>query len=178
MFQKLYEQRKKDLKKPNSLIQRLAELGLTDILSESDEEDISLGTNAVAQTLNIPHSQVYYQASTNPISKIFKISLVFTKMVEKARRQIRRKKAKGRTVPKELLSTTQSLSGDESESKSKRRYEEELQSGELNKRQVQMIRNRISAQNSRDRKKVYLQRLEQDQQRLNEENQKLIKQLE
>ena len=41
-----------------------------------------------------------------------------------------------------------------------------------------MIRNRISAQNSRDKKKVYMQKLEAENQFVKEENSKLKQQLE
>ena len=45
--------------------------------------------------------------------------------------------------------------------------------GKTQKKVVQMIRNRISAQNSRDRRKVYVQSLEQTRDMLNDENVKL-----
>ena len=54
---------------------------------------------------------------------------------------------------------------------------EQIKDPKERKKIQQKIRNRISAQNSRDRKKVYIQSLENEKMRLNCENESLQQQI-
>ncbi|CAD8156661.1 unnamed protein product [Paramecium octaurelia] len=95
----------------------------------------------------------------------------FQKLVEKMKRTMRREKAKQRKQKDEpeIVSSSKKI---------KRKKEDEDPLRENDKKTIQMIRNRISAQNSRDRKKQYLHQLESQAQKELDYNAELRKQLE
>lgn len=95
------------------------------------------------------------------------------KVASKSRRIIKREHAKQRSATKPMplalsREVTQKFSPDEVN---------ELNIDDKSKKKIlQMIRNRISAQNSRDRKKVYIRKLEALQKKTAAENDQLLKQ--
>ncbi|CAK56729.1 unnamed protein product (macronuclear) [Paramecium tetraurelia] len=95
----------------------------------------------------------------------------FQKLVEKLKRTMRREKAKQRKHKEEPEIV-------QSSKKIKRKKQDDDPLRENDKKTIQMIRNRISAQNSRDRKKQYLQQLENQAQKELNYNAQLRKQLE
>ncbi|CAD8177496.1 unnamed protein product [Paramecium pentaurelia] len=95
----------------------------------------------------------------------------FQKLVEKMKRTMRREKAKQR-IHKDEPEIVQSSK------KIKRKKQDDDPLRDNDKKTIQMIRNRISAQNSRDRKKQYLQQLENQAQKELNYNAELRKQLE
>ncbi|CAD8180293.1 unnamed protein product [Paramecium octaurelia] len=94
----------------------------------------------------------------------------FQKLVEKLKRTMRREKAKQRKHKDEPEIV-------QSSKKIKRKKQDDDPLRENDKKTIQMIRNRISAQNSRDRKKQYLQQLENQAQKELTYNAELRKQL-
>ncbi|CAD8084563.1 unnamed protein product [Paramecium sonneborni] len=95
----------------------------------------------------------------------------FQKLLEKMKRTMRREKAKQRKHKDEPEIV-------QSSKKIKRKKQDDDPLRENDKKTIQMIRNRISAQNSRDRKKQYLQQLENQAQKELNYNAELRKQLE
>ncbi|CAD8168885.1 unnamed protein product [Paramecium octaurelia] len=95
----------------------------------------------------------------------------FQKLVEKMKRTMRREKAKQRKNKEEpeIVSSSKKI---------KRKKEDDDPLRDNDKKTIQMIRNRISAQNSRDRKKQYLHQLESQAQKELDYNAELRKQLE
>ncbi|CAK77454.1 unnamed protein product (macronuclear) [Paramecium tetraurelia] len=95
----------------------------------------------------------------------------FQKLVEKMKRTMRREKAKQRKNKEEpeIVSSSKKI---------KRKKEDDDPLRDNDKKTIQMIRNRISAQNSRDRKKQYLHQLESQAQKELDYNNDLRKQLE
>ncbi|CAD8174867.1 unnamed protein product [Paramecium pentaurelia] len=95
----------------------------------------------------------------------------FQKLIEKMKRTMRREKAKQRKHKDEPEIV-------QSSKKIKRKKQDDDPLRDNDKKTIQMIRNRISAQNSRDRKKQYLQQLENQAQKELNYNIELRKQLE
>lgn len=98
------------------------------------------------------------------------------KMMEKSKRIIKREKAKTRKASKNQEASTNTQN-----SNNELNDRIALEIGSLDnvddkskKKKVQMIRNRISAQNSRDRKKAYIYSLESENLELREEKAKLL----
>ncbi|CAD8071516.1 unnamed protein product [Paramecium primaurelia] len=117
----------------------------------------------MSETLQTSEKGLLEMQSSNPQN--------FQKLVEKMKRTMRREKAKQRKNKDEpeIVSISKKI---------KRKKEDEDPLRDNDKKTIQMIRNRISAQNSRDRKKQYLHQLESQAQKELDYNAELRKQLE
>ncbi|CAD8171793.1 unnamed protein product [Paramecium pentaurelia] len=117
----------------------------------------------MSETLQTSEKGLLEMQSSNPQN--------FQKLVEKMKRTMRREKAKQRKNKDEpeIVSSSKKI---------KRKKEDEDPLRDNDKKTIQMIRNRISAQNSRDRKKQYLHQLESQAQKELDYNAELRKQLE
>lgn len=92
------------------------------------------------------------------------------KIADRSRRIIKREKAKQRTSVKNVALAPVINVTEISDSYASKGFEPEEVDDKSKKKMVQMIRNRISAQNSRDRKKAYMKRLEQQQKKIASDN--------
>jgi len=114
-----------------------------------------------------------------------------TKLNSRSKRIQKREKAKERVKTKTTKNTTTKASAKPKEELSNEDFllqvdakfipegfDDPDMDDKTRKKMIQMIRNRVSAQNSRDRKKVYLQQLEENNTHLSEANARLIKEKE
>lgn len=96
------------------------------------------------------------------------------KMMEKSKRIIKREKAKTRKASKNQEASTNNSNNELNDRIALEVGTLDNMDDKSKKKKVQMIRNRISAQNSRDRKKAYIFSLESENADLREEKAKLL----
>ncbi|CAD8079365.1 unnamed protein product [Paramecium sonneborni] len=129
----------------------------------------------VSSILNLNEDYLDWIAHNKPIE--------FESMILKAKRKFYRDKAKFRM---QILQPHLYSNQQPQEPKKAKRGRKPIKcvekqfiedNSDHDKKTIQMIRNRISAQNSRDRKKTYLQELEQSSALTNKENHLILKQI-
>ena len=92
------------------------------------------------------------------------------KQDNKSRRIFKRQKAKQRNSVKSLVLTPSVSVAETPKKHIPEDFDQATSDNKCKRKMVQMIRNRISAQNSRDRKKAYMKKLEMHQKKLASEN--------